>query len=208
MQRQRIGRDRRRGAQPPRCHQPTECRRCRDVQRLGPDLAHPELAGGRPAYHRARRSGAAARARVRAWGAGLLAGLRRLVPEGVGHRVPALRACRCLVGAGRRSKPLRTAVRGAGFVRVDHAARRHDRNVSGRAAHPNHAGIYLADDPSLPGEDAQHFGAGPFLLHHLYGKPSEIIVFGGPWLDRMRLVLRYRELPNDAGRQSQSENPR
>ncbi|MCO2349425.1 phage tail protein, partial [Pseudomonas aeruginosa] len=48
----------------------------------------------------------------------------------------------------------------------------------------------------------------PFLLHHLYGKPSEIIVFGGPWLDRLRLVLRYRELPNDAGRQSQSENPR
>lgn len=78
----------------------------------------------------------------------------------------------------------------------------------GRTAHPNHAGIYLADDPSLPGEDVQHFGAGPFLLHHLYGKPSEIIVFGGPWLDRMRLVLRYRELPNDAGRQSQSENPR
>ncbi|MEN1479439.1 phage tail protein, partial [Pseudomonas aeruginosa] len=27
---------------------------------------------------------------------------------------------------------------------------------------------------------------------HLYGKPSEIIVFGGPWLDRMRLVLRHR----------------
>ncbi|MBF3061389.1 phage tail protein, partial [Pseudomonas aeruginosa] len=23
------------------------------------------------------------------------------------------------------------------------------------------------------------------------GKPSEIIVFGGPWLDRMRLVLRH-----------------
>ena len=69
------GRDRRRGAQPPRCHQPTECRRCRDVQRLGPDMAHPELAGGRPAYHRARRPRAAARTRVRAWGAGLLAGL-------------------------------------------------------------------------------------------------------------------------------------
>ncbi|HCI1894341.1 TPA: C40 family peptidase [Pseudomonas aeruginosa] len=82
---------------------------------------------------------------------------------------------------------------GAGFIRVDRP-QRGDMIVMavGRTAHPNHAGIYLADDPSLPGEDAQHFGAGPFLLHHLYGKPSEIIVFGGPWLDRMRLVLRHR----------------
>ncbi|HEJ3485600.1 TPA: C40 family peptidase, partial [Pseudomonas aeruginosa] len=81
----------------------------------------------------------------------------------------------------------------AGFIRVDRP-QRGDMIVMavGRTAHPNHAGIYLADDPSLPGEDMQHFGAGPFLLHHLYGKPSEIIVFGGPWLDRMRLVLRHR----------------
>jgi proteasome lid subunit RPN8/RPN11 len=63
----------------------------------------------------------------------------------------------------------------------------------GRAAQDNHAGIYLGSDPSLPGEDAQVFGQGPFLLHHLYGRPSEIIVFGGPWLERTRLILRHRD---------------
>ena len=64
----------------------------------------------------------------------------------------------------------------------------------GRTAHPNHAGIYLADDPSLPGEDAQHFGTGPSPVASPVWKPSEIIVFGGPWLDRMRLVLRHRSM--------------
>ena len=63
----------------------------------------------------------------------------------------------------------------------------------GRTSHPNHAGIYLGSDPAMPGERAEAFGPGPFLLHHLYGRPSEIIVFGGPWLERARLVLRHRE---------------
>ncbi|PNA96592.1 MULTISPECIES: C40 family peptidase [unclassified Pseudomonas] len=63
----------------------------------------------------------------------------------------------------------------------------------GRTAHPNHAGIYLGGDAQLPDEQAQVFGPGPFLLHHLYGRPSELIVFGGPWLDRARLVLRHRD---------------
>ncbi|MFD2641863.1 C40 family peptidase [Pseudomonas japonica] len=63
----------------------------------------------------------------------------------------------------------------------------------GRTAHPNHAGIYLGADVQLPERHPQVFGPGPFLLHHLYGRPSEIIVFGGPWLDRTRLVLRHRE---------------
>jgi proteasome lid subunit RPN8/RPN11 len=62
----------------------------------------------------------------------------------------------------------------------------------GRTKHPNHAGIYLGDDPALPGETVAVQGAGPFLLHHLYGRPSEIIVFGGPWLARTRMVLRHR----------------
>lgn len=63
----------------------------------------------------------------------------------------------------------------------------------GRTAHPNHAGIYLGSDPRLPDEPWTPTGAGPFLLHHLYGRPSEVIVFGGPWLDRTRLVLRHRD---------------
>jgi proteasome lid subunit RPN8/RPN11 len=84
----------------------------------------------------------------------------------------------------------------AGFYRVDSAKRGDVIIMSvGRTAHPNHAGIYLAGDPSLPGEDSQVFGQGPFLLHHLYGRPSELIVFGGPWRDRVRLILRHREAP-------------
>lgn len=63
----------------------------------------------------------------------------------------------------------------------------------GRTAHPNHAGIYLGSDAQLAGEQAQVYGPGPFLLHHLFGRPSEVIVFGGPWLDRTRLVLRHQK---------------
>ena len=62
----------------------------------------------------------------------------------------------------------------------------------GRTVHPNHAGIYLGGDPQLPGEQAEVYGPGPFMLHHLYGRPSEIIIYGGPWQDRARLVLRHR----------------
>ncbi|MDH0645580.1 C40 family peptidase [Pseudomonas sp. GD03858] len=82
----------------------------------------------------------------------------------------------------------------AGFVAVD-TPQRGDMLVMaiGRTAHPNHAGIYLGSDPRLPGEQWTPTGAGPFLLHHLYGRPSEVIVFGGPWLDRTRLVLRHRD---------------
>lgn len=81
----------------------------------------------------------------------------------------------------------------AGFVRVD-VPQRGDLIVMevGRTVRPNHAGIFLGTDPSLPGEDSQVFGPGPFLLHHLYSRPSEIIVWGGPWLDRVRLILRHR----------------
>ncbi|MBG6549528.1 C40 family peptidase [Pseudomonas aeruginosa] len=80
----------------------------------------------------------------------------------------------------------------AGFCPVDQP-RRGDMIVFevGRTQHPNHAGIYLGTDAALPGEDSKVFGAGPFLLHHLYGKPSEIIVYGGNWAERARLVLRH-----------------
>lgn len=82
----------------------------------------------------------------------------------------------------------------AGFYQVAEP-RRGDMLVMrvGRTAHPNHAGIYLGSDPSLPGEAAQVFGPGPFLLHHLYGRRSEIIVFGGQWLERKALILRHKE---------------
>jgi len=81
----------------------------------------------------------------------------------------------------------------AGFYRVDQP-QRGDMIVMevGRTVYPNHAGIFLGADPALLGEDAATFGPGPFLLHHLYGRPSEVIVFGGPWLDRTRLILRHK----------------
>lgn len=86
------------------------------------------------------------------------------------------------------------AYEAAGFYQVDRP-QHGDMIVMevGRTAHPNHAGIYLGADPQLPDEQVQVFGQGPFLLHHLYGRPSEIIVFGGPWLARTRLVLRHRD---------------
>lgn len=81
----------------------------------------------------------------------------------------------------------------AGFYQVD-APQRGDMIVMavGKTAHPNHAGIYLGADAALPGEDSKVFGAGPFLLHHLFGKPSEVIVYGGNWHERARLVLRHK----------------
>lgn len=83
---------------------------------------------------------------------------------------------------------------GAGFYCVN-APQRGDIVIMsiGKTAHPNHAGIFLGTDPALPGEEGDVFGPGPFLLHHLYGRPSEIIVFGGPWLDRTRLILRHKD---------------
>ena len=84
----------------------------------------------------------------------------------------------------------------AGFYVVDRP-QRGDMIVLqiGRTAHPNHAGIYLGTDPTLPGEQAQVFGPGPFMLHHLHGRPSEVIVYGGNWHERARLILRHREAP-------------
>lgn len=86
------------------------------------------------------------------------------------------------------------AYEAAGFYQVSQP-QRGDMIVMavGRTAHPNHAGIYLGNAAHLPEEHAQVFGPGPFMLHHLLGRPSEIIVFGGPWLDRTRLVLRHRD---------------
>jgi hypothetical protein len=82
----------------------------------------------------------------------------------------------------------------AGFYKVDRP-QRGDMVVMeiGRTVYPNHAGIFLCADPALRSEDSATFGPGPFLLHHLYGRPSEIIVFGGPWLDRTRLILRHKD---------------
>lgn len=82
----------------------------------------------------------------------------------------------------------------AGFVRVNQPQRGGMIVMAiGRTVHPNHVGIYLGGDPALPGEESDVYGGGPFLLHHMYGRPSEVIVYGGPWHDRMRLILRHKD---------------
>ncbi|MEW3668181.1 phage tail protein, partial [Pseudomonas aeruginosa] len=48
----------------------------------------------------------------------------------------------------------------------------------------------------LDSEPVQALGGdGPFLLHHLYGRLSTRDVFGGPWIERTRLVLRHTQMP-------------
>ena len=61
----------------------------------------------------------------------------------------------------------------------------------GRSYHPNHAGIYLGNIESF--EDRKLYG-GPFMLHHMYGKNSEIVMYGGQWLNRTRMILRHKDI--------------
>lgn len=59
----------------------------------------------------------------------------------------------------------------------------------GRSYHPNHAGIYLGEAPNFEGKS---FHGNTLMLHHLYGKKSEVIVYGGQWHQRTRLILRHK----------------
>lgn len=61
----------------------------------------------------------------------------------------------------------------------------------GRSYHPNHAGIYLGNIESFEGRDLY---GGPFMLHHMYGKNAEIVVYGGQWLNRTRMILRHKDI--------------
>jgi proteasome lid subunit RPN8/RPN11 len=63
----------------------------------------------------------------------------------------------------------------------------------GRSYHPNHAAIYLGNQPTLPGEELRVFGQGPFIFHHMYDRKSAVEIFGGQWLQRTRMVLRHRD---------------
>lgn len=61
----------------------------------------------------------------------------------------------------------------------------------GRSYHPNHAGIYLGD--RVTNFEGREFHSGiPVMLHHLYGKNSDVIVYGGQWHQRTRLILRHK----------------
>lgn len=60
----------------------------------------------------------------------------------------------------------------------------------GRTYHPNHAGIYLGEITEFEGE--KFHGGQPLMLHHMWGKLSNIIVYGGQWEQRTRLILRHK----------------
>lgn len=80
----------------------------------------------------------------------------------------------------------------AGFERVD-TPQPGDMIVMqiGRTYHPNHAAIYLGNIDEFEGEGLQ---GGPFILHHMYAKKSNIAVYGGQWEQRTRLILRHKEM--------------
>lgn len=69
----------------------------------------------------------------------------------------------------------------AGFVRVDWPPQKYDVIFMevGSKAGPNHAGIYLGDN---------------IILHHLYGRLSERVPYGGYWQGATRMIVRHREL--------------
>lgn len=61
----------------------------------------------------------------------------------------------------------------------------------GRSYHPNHAGVYLGEVGEFEGKQ---FIGNTLMLHHMYGKKSEVIVYGGQWFQRTRMILRHKEV--------------
>ncbi|MNN85074.1 hypothetical protein D3C81_2023170 [compost metagenome] len=60
--------------------------------------------------------------------------------------------------------------------------------------HPNHAAIYLGDEPTLISEDAPALGGfGPFIYHHMAGRSSSRDIYGWSMANRCRLVLRHKD---------------
>lgn len=86
-----------------------------------------------------------------------------------------------------------------GFVRVDEA-RRGDLIIfqiptPGRPCyHPNHAAIYLGDEPALVSEPAATLGgSGPFIYHHMPGRLASREIYGWSMANRVRLILRHKD---------------
>jgi len=61
----------------------------------------------------------------------------------------------------------------------------------GRTYHPNHAGVYLGEVSEFEG---RHLVGSTLMLHHMYGKLSDVIVYGGQWHQRTSLILRHKEV--------------
>ncbi|MFY2993967.1 C40 family peptidase [Achromobacter xylosoxidans] len=60
-----------------------------------------------------------------------------------------------------------------------------------RSDRANHAGVFIGPEPLREAPDL--FPLPDAMLHHLYGRDSERVVYGGFWREATRLVLRYGE---------------
>ena len=66
--------------------------------------------------------------------------------------------------------------------------------MSIRAKTANHAGVYL---DTLPLKESPGLHPVPnAMLHHMYGRLSERVVYGGFWLANTMLVIRHKEYKN------------
>lgn len=81
----------------------------------------------------------------------------------------------------------------AGFYRVDGDPIPGDLIIMqcGRSYHPNHAAVYLGDVSEFDGRPVM---GRTLMFHHMYGRKSEISVYGGQWLQRTSFVLRHKEV--------------
>lgn len=61
-----------------------------------------------------------------------------------------------------------------------------------RSDRANHAGLFLGTQPLKETPDL--FPVPDAMLHHLYGRDSERVVYGGYWREATRLVLRHKGL--------------
>ncbi|CAB3850723.1 C40 family peptidase [Achromobacter animicus] len=61
-----------------------------------------------------------------------------------------------------------------------------------RSDRANHAGVFIGTEALTEAPDL--FPVPDAMLHHLYGRDSERVVYGGYWREATRLVLRYEGL--------------
>jgi proteasome lid subunit RPN8/RPN11 len=60
--------------------------------------------------------------------------------------------------------------------------------------HPNHAVIYLGDEPAFVSEPAPKLGgSGPFIYHHMAGRLAGREIFGWSQANRVKLILRHKD---------------
>jgi len=70
-------------------------------------------------------------------------------------------------------------LRAEGFDLIEGAPQRGDMVLMQiRSPVPNHAGVYLGDSQ---------------MLHHMHGRLSEVVTYGGMWAERTRYIVRHKE---------------